>query len=198
MTSSIARARLTPVTVLLTLASVVVGGVLGQWRHSSDREAPPTTARVGQTATLDNHQTITPLAIMWGQYTADPHRGTGLMTEERFVGISFRMATPRDAEVSGVACELRSRHGVVTDSAQDSGLGFPAPGFQATGIVIFEVTRELAVDAQLYCRPRDLITYFQPWIRLDLGVDERTVDQVWSASRYRLVERPPADLQVLR
>ncbi|MGA4506707.1 hypothetical protein ACQB6R_00035 [Propionibacteriaceae bacterium G1746] len=188
--------KVTPMTAVLVIVSVLVAGLLGQFRDTATADFEK-KATLGEPLDLDNGQLITVLQLSYGQYAVDGVRKSTI-TPERFVAVHLRFATPRERENSGVRCFLRTSGGGIIERAEDDNLRFPDPGFVSTGTVIFEVNRTTLTGASLSCVPTSVIVFREPELTMPLGVTAATIDQVWDESALARVDWPESTLEVYK
>ena len=189
--------RINPMTAVLLVLSVVVAGLLGQFRDSAIEDFQK-TATLGEALELDNQQTITPLEISFGQFAVEGGGRRSVLSPERLVAVRFEFSTPFEDELDGVRCFLRMAGGSIGEALDDGNLRFPHPGFRSTGTVVFEVTRQNLLGARIACVPTGVIVYREPELLMSLGVDAGNVDTIWAQSSYRRVRWVEPTLEVIR
>lgn len=173
--------KVSATSVVLTLASMTVAGLLGGI-HREGLEDFQRPARLGQAVVLAGDQTMTPLGTDWGQYVANPRTGESTLSPGRILTMRVAMETPGRRNVVGVRCFLRYRDGSVAEAIEEDSLLFPQPGFRQEGTVIFETSREKLAGAKAVCNPGGVITFREVEMVFDLGLDEAAADKVWAES----------------
>lgn len=184
-------------TAIVLILSVIAAGLLGQFRDTAIEDFQK-GAELGKHLDLDNGQTITALDLSFGQFAVMPNGSQSVMSPARLVSIRFEFATPQEDEMVGMRCFLRVHGDNIVESVEEDNLRFPEPGFRSTGTVIFEITRDNLVGAQLACVPTGVIVYREPEMLMSLGVTSRNVEQIWANSAYKRVNWLGDTLEVIR
>lgn len=184
-------------TAILLVISVIVAGILGQFRDSAIEDFQK-VAELGQELDLDGGQTIKPLDLSFGQFAVQPGGSSSVMSPERLVSIRFEFSTPGENEMVGMRCFLRVAGDNIVEALEEDSLSFPKPGFRSTGTVLFEVTRDTLVGAKVGCVPTGVIVYREPEMLMSLDVTSRNVEQIWTNSAHKRVSWLDTSLEVVR
>lgn len=195
--------RFKPVTVLLTVLSIVIAGAIARYRDSAITNVA-VKAEVGQPVEISDGQTITVREVQLAQVATSPEGKGTRVTTGVLVAVQLELVTPGEPTWGLVMCRLR-RPRLMTDERGntsdvisgetrpiDASVYFPSPGVMRTVWVLIETTPTDLAGAQFVCTPTQTLVFVSREPVFDLGLTNANTPGLLARARNRALLVPKA------